>query len=154
MEIDNQVRLHIPEGWEAQTGDFPGLGVFVATLVPEGTEPDALMPGRDRVDFAHLTLKNIGVTNGAEAYVDAQQARDSSNSDYYSDIAGLDPVEIDGKTFFGYEGTLSSNGRVGPIQYWYGEAGSDTYKFEIYGETDSDIPQELIDAMRAVEFLD
>lgn len=153
MDIDNQVRLHIPDGWEVQTGDFPGLGVYVATIVPDGTQRDALMPGNERVDFAYLALMNIGGTGDVADHSAAQMGRDSENTEYYSNIRGLDPVDIDKRTFYGYEGTLTSNGRVGPIQYWYGEADGDTYKFEIHGETDGEIPQELITAMKTAEFI-
>ena len=65
MEIDNLVRVHVPAGWEVQTSDTPGLEVYVLTLVPEGTEPQALMPGNERVDFAYLTLSNLGRDQGS-----------------------------------------------------------------------------------------
>ncbi|MGO1472301.1 MAG: hypothetical protein ACTHV1_07140 [Flaviflexus sp.] len=153
MEIDNLVRVHVPAGWEVQTSDTPGLEVYVLTLVPEGTEPQALMPGNERVDFAYLTLSNLGGTRGAAVYASAQRDEDADNTEFYSEIGEIETIEIDGVTFHGYEGTLTSGDHTGPVQYWYGDVGRETVQFDLVGERKGAIPHELVDFMKGIEFL-
>lgn len=153
IEVDGSVRAFVPEGWEVQTPDTPGLEVYVLALIPEGTEPQALMPGNERVEFAHLALFNLGGTRGAAVYASAQREDDMENIEFFSEIGDIETLEIDGVTFHGYEGMLTSGDHVGPFQFWYGDIGRETVKFEVYGERNGTVPQELIDFMKTVEFL-
>lgn len=154
-EVDGQVRLTVPDGWTVQTAEITGWGAHLATVVPEGTADDALAPNRPHAGFAHIVMMNIRQTNGAEGHVAAQIERDRANTEFYSDIDGLDPVMLGEHAFYGYEGVLTTTNGIEPFQYWYGDAHGDTYKIEIFGEFDADdVPRDLVDVMLNADFLE
>lgn len=155
MEFQGTVRIDIHDGWEGRTSEQTGRSLYVAAVVPRGTPDDALHPDQADREFSYLTLMEIGSTDGAESYAETR-IREADESDIYSDIKQLEPIEIDGLTFYGFgatETTGSEGQRSTPVQYWYGDVNGSTYKFELYGGTDgSPIADEVIAAMMSARF--
>lgn len=152
-EIDQHLSLTIPDGWTMLSGDIPGLDIYILMVVPEDLERDELEPDAATPDYAYLTVMDIGKTrNGAERYSKAIMESDAENTDFYSDLAELEPVEVGETVFYGYEGTFTKQGIVTPFQSWHADANGTTYVIDIHGDVDGVMPQVLTDAFHSIRF--
>lgn len=152
-EIDQHLSITIPDGWTMLSGDIPGLDIYLLMVVPEDLEREELEPEAGTADYAYLTVVDIGKTrNGAERYSKAIMESDAENTDFYSDLAELEPVEVGETMFYGYEGTFTQQGIVTPFQSWHADANGTTYVIDIHGDVEGAIPEELTDAFHSIRF--
>lgn len=152
VEIENQLRMQVPDGWTALTDNIPGLDIYLLMIVPADTDLAELEPSAGRPDFAYLTVMDLGkAKNGAERFAAASMEADAENK-AYSDLVQLDPVQANETTFYGYEGKVIIAGVETPFQYWHADANGVTYKIQIHADIQGNLPQDLVDAFTSIDF--
>lgn len=162
MKLENPhnggtVQIHIPDGWDGRSTAGTELTRYMLTVVPHDSPTDAIRPVDDFTDVPFLGLTHLErPTKNAEDLLQETMTTLSQQSENYTALTDLEPIEIDGIQFYGYRVTLTlgtDTESVYSIEDWTGDVGNDAYAFELRGgPNEGDFPTELRSAMESATF--
>jgi len=147
MRIPGKLSIVVPDGYIAYTAEQTRQRSYPIVIVPQGTPVEKADRTPQRLDvFMYISNKN------------AEKNRDRFCEDHkgWPQIKNMKKeksVKINNVTFHGVSYKKTDSGGWVSRQSWYGATKNEAWAIDIIGPDNAEnIPQELLDAMRTIEF--
>lgn len=147
MRIPGKLSIVVPDGYIAYTAEQTHQRSYPIIIVPRGTPIEKADRTPQRLDlFTYFSNKN------------SEKNRDRFCEDHegWPQIKNMKkekPIKINDITFHGVSYKKTDNSGWVSRQSWYGSIKNEAWAINIIGPDNTEnIPQELLDAMRTIEF--
>ena len=147
MRIPGKLSIVVPDGYIAHTAEQTRRSFHPIVIVPRGTPIEKADRTPQRLEILTYFTKEKG-----------EKSRDNIFNEYthwkqISELKKENAIKIDNSILYGiYYKRTDAIGTVSR-QTWYRTIGNSGWKIDIIGPDNAEnIPQELLDAMRTIEF--